>query len=198
MIQTTRPTDYFDLISKALSSVQVSAAGKNAASDISLDEGVGRVLDFVSSAKAGFKKIMLIGNGGSASIVSHIQNDLCDSAAVRAIVFNEAPFLTAIANDHGYETFFETAVQLWSEPGDMLLAISSSGRSQNIIRAVHACQEKGNKVITLSGFSPDNPLRKLGDVNFYVPSKSYGIVECSHSILGHYLTDCICELQKAI
>jgi D-sedoheptulose 7-phosphate isomerase len=71
----------------------------------------------------------------------------------------------------------------------LLIAVSSSGMSQNILRAVAACRDKGCEVITMSGFSPANELRKLGGLNFYVPADSYGSVELAHSILGHFLTD---------
>ncbi len=119
---------------------------------------------------------MITGNGGSAAIASHMQNDLCDSGAMAAIVFNEPPFLTAISNDHGYENFFETATGLWAQEGDVLIAISSSGRSKNILKAVEFCLAKGVKVITFSGFEERNPLRPLGHLNFYVASREYGMV----------------------
>lgn len=169
--------------------LQTQVYQRNSESVLSLDEGAQKAIDAIVDAKSNAAKVMIIGNGGSAAIASHMQNDLCDSSGVKAIVFNEAPFLTAISNDHGYETFFENATQLWAQEGDVLVAISSSGRSKSILRAVDVCLNKGVKVITFSGFKPDNPLRQLGHLNFFVDSTEYGMVESAHALLGHFVTD---------
>ena len=132
---------------------------------------------------------MVIGNGGSAAIASHMQIDLCNAVGVRVMDFNHAPLLTALGNDHGYDCVFERPIELWADPDDLLVAISSSGQSDNIIRAVKAAAVRGCQIITLSGFNPENPLRSLGNVNFYTPSSVYGYVESTHSALSHYLTD---------
>ena len=138
---------------------------------------------------------MLIGNGGSAAIASHMQNDLCKAVGVRAMVFNEPSLLTALSNDHGYGCVFERPTELWADNGDLLLAISSSGQSENILRAVRASVAQGCQVITFSGFGADNPLRRMGHLNFYVPSQVYGYVELVHSTLAHFLTDCAMKSQ---
>ncbi len=135
-------------------------------------------------------KAMVIGNGGSAAIASHLQNDLCNAVGIRALAFQEPPRLTAISNDRGYGGVFEEPVELWASDGDLLIAISSSGQSANILRAVKAAQARGCHIITLSGFSAHNPLRSLGNVNLYVASQEYGYVEAAHSVLAHFLTDC--------
>ena len=156
---------------------------------ISLDDGADRAVQLILATGAGSGKVMAIGNGGSAAIASHMQNDLCKAVGVRSLVFTEQPLLTALANDDGYETVFETPVKLWAEPGDVLIAISSSGRSQNILRAVQAAIERRFEVVTFSGFDEDNPLRSMGAVNFHVASAVYGLVENVHGALTHFLTD---------
>ena len=118
-----------------------------------------------------------------------MQNDLCKAVGVRSLVFNEAPLLSALSNDLSYAAAFEVLVDLWAEDGDALIAISSSGQSENIIRAADAAKKKGCSVITLSGFKSNNPLRNRGLINFYVPADQYGFVELGHSILTHYLSD---------
>lgn len=105
------------------------------------------------------------------------------------MVFTEASALTALANDYGYECVFERPVELWADADDLLVAISSSGQSENILRAARAASARNCRVITLSGFSADNPLRRLGNLNFYVPSPEYGYVELAHSVITHFLTD---------
>lgn len=180
-------TAHVHRLSELLLSTQVTSRD---GANLSLDEGADQAVQMILSVKSTSGKIMLIGNGGSAAIVSHMQNDLCKGAGLRAMVFNEPPLLTAFANDHGYRYVFERPVVLWAGGGDVILAISSSGQSENILRAVQAASEQGCQAITFSGFSPDNPLRHLGDVNFYVSSDAYGYVEISHATLAHFLTDC--------
>ena len=156
---------------------------------MSIDDAIEGVVGFVLELKDSSKKAMLIGNGGSAAIVSHIHTDLSKAVGVRAMVYNEPPFLTAMANDDGYETVFRRPVELWAEPGDVLIAISSSGESASILQPVVVAREKGCRIVTFSGFKPANRLRQLGDVNFYVPAATYGHVEMTHAILGHCVTD---------
>jgi len=146
-------------------------------------------LDLILTARAAPRKVMVVGNGGSAAIASHMQTDLAHGLGVRALVFTEPSTLTAQANDHGYPHAFGNLTRLWAEPGDLLVAISSSGRSANILNACAAARERGAAVVTFSGFGPDNPLRSLGDLNFYVASSAYGAVESAHAVLIHHLTD---------
>ena len=156
---------------------------------ISLDEGAESAVRMILATGADSGKVMAVGNGGSASIASHMQNDVCKAVGLRGMVFTEQPLLMALANDDGYETVFERPVELWGRPGDVLIAISSSGRSENILRAVRAATERRCTVITLSGFGPDNPLRQMGDLNFYVASDVYGHVENAHGAITHFMTD---------
>ena len=157
---------------------------------LTIDEGFDRTITAINRIKSSEKKVMIIGNGGSAAIASHLQNDLCKAVRIRAMVFTEPPLLTALSNDICYAAAYQELVRLWADKGDILFSISSSGRSQNIIDAVRAAWEtECSLVITLSGFSPDNSLRKMGDINFYVSSNEYGYVELIHSILAHYISD---------
>ncbi len=145
--------------------------------------------DLILAARSAPRKVMVVGNGGSAAIASHLQTDLAHGLGVRALVFTEPSTLTAQANDHGYENAYRNLTDLWTEAGDLLVAISSSGRSANILNACQAARAKRAKLITFSGFSADNPLRLLGDLNFYVSSSQYGTVESAHAVLIHHLTD---------
>jgi len=177
---------YCQTLSELLLSVQVIDYHQAV---LAFDEAASQVVDMILSAKAASRKVMIIGNGGSASIASHIQSDLCKAVGVRAMVFNEIPLLTAFSNDHGYGCVFERPVDLWAESGDLLLAISSSGQSENILRAARSAEARRCQVVTFSGFRVDNPLRRMGRLNFYVPSQSYGFVELVHSVLMHFLAD---------
>ena len=152
-------------------------------------EGFAQVRDWVLALRSVAGKVMVVGNGGSAAIASHLQTDLVHGLGVRALVFTEPSTLTAQANDHGYQHAFRNLTSLWAEPGDLLVAISSSGSSENILSACRAARSKGARLLTFSGFGPGNPLRSLGDLNFYVASSEYGAVESAHAVLIHHLTD---------
>ena len=178
---------YFHTLSELLLSLQVTDQHGRA---LPLDEGSNKAVDVILAVKSVSGKVMLIGNGGSAAIASHMQNDLCKAVGVRAIVFDEPPLLTALSNDHGYGCVFERPIDLWANTGDLLLAVSSSGQSENILRAVRASSAIGCQIVTFSGFKSDNPLRSMGYLNFYVPSQVYGHVELVHSVLAHFITDC--------
>ena len=145
--------------------------------------------DRLLAVRAAGAKVMVVGNGGSAAIASHLQTDLVHSLGIRGLVFTEPSALTAQANDHGYDQAFRNLARLWADPGDLMVAISSSGRSKNILTACEAARASGAALITFSGFGADNPLRTLGDLNFYVASPEYGAVETSHTVLIHHLTD---------
>lgn len=142
--------------------------------------------------KAG-KKVIFVGNGGSASIASHMQTDFLKNAQVPALAFNDSSLLTCLSNDYGYKYVFEKPLAMMAAKGDILFAISSSGKSENILRAVSKAKEKGCDVITLSGFSPANSLRKKGMINFYAHSCSYGDVEIAHLAILHSIVDRLCK-----
>lgn len=138
-------------------------------------------------------KVIFIGNGGSASIASHQAIDYFKNGGMRAICFTDPSLLTCLSNDFGYEYVFEKPIEMFADKGDVLIAISSSGKSENILRGVEAGKKTGCHIITMSGFKPDNPLRAIGGFNFYVPSNSYGYVEIAHLTFCHCILDTIIE-----
>ncbi len=125
-------------------------------------------------------KIILIGNGGSAAMASHVAVDFTKTCGIRAINFNEADLITCLANDYGYELWAAKALEFYADEGDLVILISSSGMSKNIINAAAFSQEKNLDLITFSGFSIDNNLKKMGIQNFWVNNSNYNIVEMTH------------------
>ena len=128
------------------------------------------------------KKIILAGNGASAAIASHFALDFTKQAGVRAVNFNEPSMLTAFSNDYGYEDSFVQAMKFYADPGDVIILISSSGKSPNIVRAAEYAKTNNYNLITFTGFSPENPVKQQGGINFWVDSKAYNIIECIHMI----------------
>jgi len=127
-------------------------------------------------------KILLAGNGASASISSHLAVDFSSQAGVRAMAFNDANLITAFANDCGYENWIVKALKIYADPKDLLILISSSGRSANVVLGAQYAKKIGIPVVSFTGFDKDNPLGTLVDLNFWVDSRSYNIVECVHMI----------------
>lgn len=142
------------------------------------------------------KKIIVVGNGGSAAMSSHVAVDLTKAAGIRAITFNEADLLTCFGNDYGYDNWVEKALGFYADKGDLAILISSSGKSPNIINGANKSREMGLKTVTLSGFQPDNPLRKLGDINLWADSNSYNVVEMTHHIWLVGIVDQIISLKS--
>ena len=135
--------------------------------------------------------VYLIGNGGSAAIAEHMAVDFTKIARLRALAVSSCSMVTALSNDFGYEQMFQKIVSYYIRKGDVLIVISSSGMSKNIIEACKKVKEKGGIVITFSGFKEDNLLKKEGDYNFWVDSNEYGYVEIIHNLLLHYISDTI-------
>ena len=140
-------------------------------------------------------KIIFIGNGGSAAMASHLSVDLTKAANIRAINFNEADLITCFANDYGYEHWVARALEAYADKHDVVVLISSSGKSPNIINGVLQARKLGLPIITLSGFKSDNPLRNLGDINFWCSSEAYNVVEMTHHIWLLSIVDYIIENQ---
>ena len=168
------------------------------AKPILLEEAFHQAYDLILKTNQVSGKVIFIGNGGSAAIASHQAVDLWKNGGIRAVAFNDPSLLTCVSNDYGYESVFEKPIDMFAEKRDTLIAISSSGQSPNILRAVDRAQGKGCSVITLSGFRPDNPLRRKGRLNFYVSSQSYGVVEIAHLAICHYLADQVMSRKTPI
>lgn len=153
------------------------------------------ISNLISDVKQIGKKIILIGNGGSAAICSHVSVDFTKAANIRAINFNEAALITCFANDYGYENWASKALEAYANQGDLVILISSSGKSKNIINAAIIGRSLGLNVVTLSGFDSNNELRKLGNINLYVESSSYNYVEMTHHIWLLAIVDYLIKLK---
>jgi D-sedoheptulose 7-phosphate isomerase len=166
---------------------------------LSLDsEILAQVADMVMRVTINSRKIILVGNGGSAAMASHVAVDFTKTAKVRAVNFNEADLITCFANDYGYDQWVLEALSAYADSGDMVILISSSGKSPNIINAARKAKEMGLSVVTLSGFEASNSLRQLGHVNLWVDSFSYNIVEMTHHIWLLAIVDYLVGTNKGM
>ena len=127
-------------------------------------------------------KVLLAGNGGSAAIVNHVTVDLVKAAGLRAVNFNESSLITCFANDYGFDRWVVEALRAHADPEDLVVLISSSGESDDIVNAAMEVEKMGLDLVVLSGFSSDNRLRSYGQISFWVDSTSYNHVENTHQV----------------
>ncbi len=173
-------TEYFSKYQEAMTATNVS-------------ELLIQFKDRIMNGHADGKKMIIVGNGGSAAIASHAAIDFSKNANIRCTSFNEAALITCLANDYGYEHWIERALEMYADDGDLVVLISSSGRSMNMIRAADYAVQRGLSLVTFSGFLSTNPLRRLGHLNFWVKSKSYNFVETFHQLWLLSVCDLIAE-----
>jgi D-sedoheptulose 7-phosphate isomerase len=148
-----------------------------------------QIMNYLRELRERNNTLYIVGNGGSAAVASHALVDFVNVAKINAQVLHENSLLTCMANDYGYENAFSRVLSNFMKADDMLIAISSSGKSLNICNAAKAAKSRGAYVITLTGFNENNPLRQLGDVNFWLNSHDYGFVEVGHQFILHNLSD---------
>ncbi len=151
-----------------------------------LEEGLARFAELLRDAHKRGGKAIFIGNGGSAAIASHMAVDYSKNKGIRAWAPMDAAMLTCLANDYGYDQVYAKQIEYHGRKHDVAAIISSSGRSLNIIAAAEAARTRRlTAIVTFSGMNPNNTLRRRGNLNFYVPSTDYGLVEISHLALLH-------------
>jgi D-sedoheptulose 7-phosphate isomerase len=185
-ISTDALRNYFATLDRVLHAVEVTDRSGNI---VHQKSGLSSAAQALTRASAAGKTIFVIGNGGSAGIASQVSYAFTHLRGVAAVCLNDPSALTGIGADHGYEKVFSRQVTAHGRAGDCLIAISSSGQSPNILNAIAAARENGLEILTLSGFKPQNPLRRTGDLNLYVDSDSYGFVEVSHLALCQALME---------
>lgn len=156
---------------------------------LGIETGIQRAMQYLRAIRTQGGRLYLIGNGGSASVASHAATDFMNVVKLRAHTLSDPSILTCMTNDYGYENAFARMLSQVAGKGDALIAISSSGKSQNIRNAAMTVKQIGGVVITLSGFDRDNPLRSMGDLNIWLDSKDYGFAEIGHQFVLHNIAD---------
>jgi len=150
---------------------------------------INQSVELIKKVKNNNNKIYIVGNGGSSSIASHVSVDFAKVARIPSSTFNNSNLITCFANDYGYENWVTEAIKAYCNNNDLFILISSSGTSKNIVNAAEHLTKNNFDLITLSGFKSDNPLSKLGKVNFHIRSTEYNYIEMSHHIILVSLVD---------
>jgi D-sedoheptulose 7-phosphate isomerase len=186
-----RWTDYCETIADGLRRMAVT---DRTGAALATADGVAQWVSMTRSADAAGGSLYIVGNGGSAGMASHMAADACKNGHLRAMSFSDIALLTATANDLAYDQVFSLPLERLARPGDLLIAISSSGNSPNIVRALETGRTIGLRAVTLTGMAAENRARTLGDLNFYVPLSRYGWTESAHQVILHYWFDqYLCE-----
>jgi D-sedoheptulose 7-phosphate isomerase len=194
VVGQTEIHDYFRTLADCCTQAHATSIAGGA---LKIEDAINQMMSDARNTHHAGNKLIFVGNGGSAAIASHMATDYSKNGGVRSLALNDGSMLTCLGNDLGYDQVFAKQLELHARAGDLVIAISSSGRSPNILNAVKAARDAKCKVVTLSGFSPDNPLRRLGDINFYLASDRYGFVEIGHLTICHAVLDFICGLRVA-
>jgi D-sedoheptulose 7-phosphate isomerase len=178
--------DYLSAASAGLRDLTVTAAGGRL---LAAADGFARWVQITHDGQRRGQHLYLAGNGASAMIASHFAADASKNGGLSAMTFNDPALLTATANDVSFREVFALPLRRIGRAGDLLITISSSGNSPNILRALETARSMSIQIVTLSGMCSDNRARAMGDLNFYVPSRRYGWVECAHQLILHYWLD---------
>jgi D-sedoheptulose 7-phosphate isomerase len=189
MLDNVRPS-YVGDYARALATVlQDAEASDHSGKPVPVDEAVRWAAATARRVHDAGCKLMFIGNGGSATTASHMATDYNKNGNLRTLSLNDSSMLTCLANDYSFADVFAKQVEFHACKGDLLVAISSSGKSPNILNAARTAREYGCTILSMSGFAADNPLRREGDMNIYLPSDFYGVVEIGHLALCHAILD---------
>lgn len=184
------PNDYLDEFVRLLHNVRITTASGG---QPGYDAGMERIVEMFWQCRENRRSVFFCGNGGSAGIAQHMTADYMKNGGIRAHSLYEQTTLTCISNDYTYEAVFSKQLELMAGRGDLLVAISSSGESENIVNAIQTMRMLDGTVITLTGFQEKNRISTMGDVNFYVPKRHYGMVESIHNMLLQQIVDIIVD-----
>jgi D-sedoheptulose 7-phosphate isomerase len=127
-------------------------------------------------------KLMFAGNGASASTSEHGAVDFTKQGKIRSVTFHDPNLITCFANDYGYDNWMAKAIEHHANPEDAVVLISVSGNSPSVVNAAKYAKSVGLPVVSFTGRRSDNPLKQLADLDFFVPSDAYNVVECIHCI----------------
>lgn len=178
--------EYFEIINCGLGS---TAATNGNGQTIDKNEAMELWINKCEEIKKKRGIFFLAGNGASATMAEHLSHDCFQNAGFLTETVSETSHITAISNDLSFEEVFSYRIGKMLGEDDMLITISASGNSPNIVKAIETAKKLGVYVVTLSGKGADNRSRKLGHLNFYVPLDTYGLVECAHAVLLHCWLD---------
>lgn len=183
-----RPSDWLNEFTNTLANTKCRASGNS----LDYEQGLEELGCLLSLIKNQGRSVYWVGNGGSNAICSHLSQDIINKLRIPSYVVNDPALITCMGNDYGFENIFSTPLQVLLKENDLLIAISSSGNSANILNAINIAQEKGSKIVALSSFSANNKLFSQDcDLSFHLPANLYGHAELGHAAIIHSVVECM-------
>ena len=146
------------------------------------DEAILNLRNSIANTFENNGRLIFMGNGASASLSSHAATDFTKQAKIPSIAFNDHNLVTALSNDYGYENWVSKAIEYYCKKNDMLIFISVSGESKNLINGIEYANKNNIKTASLTGSKQNNTIKINTDISLWVDSKAYNIVECIHTI----------------
>lgn len=161
-----------------------------------LEKDINKIIEVFLNVKKKNNRIFFFGNGGSSAICSHIATDLVKNVKIKSFSLHDFDLVTCFSNDFGFQNWIQKAIDRYVEKKkDVVVLISSSGKSKNMIEAAKFCKKNDIYLITLTGFKKNNQLKQFGKINLWVNSNSYNFVEVAHLQVLAYIVDRM-SLQK--
>tara|TARA_B100001540_G_scaffold314816_1_gene340580 strand:+ start:3027 stop:3596 length:570 start_codon:yes stop_codon:yes gene_type:complete len=155
-----------------------------------------KYLSLFLDVKKNKRKILIFGNGAGASIASHVATDFTKNAKVAAISLDSSTYLTCLSNDYGYENTVTQAIKHYYKSKDLVILLSASGNSTNMIKAARYCNKKSIKFLTITGFKKKNKLNNLSKNKIWINSSSWNLIEITQlSILLSYVDKIIGKIN---
>ena len=182
---------------KALGEVHSTTRCKVGGQASELAQGYLALAELLRATRERQGTVWWVGNGGSCAICSHLAQDVMNKLEMRSQVLSDPSLMTCMANDFGYAEVYARPLARLARPGDALVAISSSGNSDNILACAAVAKQMGLGLITLSAFSDTNRLWNAeADISLYLPVTLYGLAEVGHEALLHAAIECLCLAEN--
>ena len=177
---------YFEAIKKGLENTIYEVDQKS----IKKEDFFGQLVSLTNKTKKINGRFFLIGNGASAAFSNHMALDWSKNGGVNSFSLSDSALLTALSNDYSYDDAFVEFLRIRDvSKNDIVITVSSSGNSTNIVKVLNYCKTANIKSVGFSGLKDDNYTRSLANFSLYVPKKTYGIVECVHQVFLHLWLD---------
>ena len=178
-------------INELIHSLEQTKVYMEGGKELGYEMGIQTLVECFTRHKKADTQIFFIGNGGSSAIASHMTADFMKNGGMKTYSLYDNAVTTCMGNDYGYEYVFSRPLEFIGQENDLLVAVSSSGNSQNIINAINTANVKNMEIITFTGIKKDNHSKQLGLLNVHVPSEKYGIVESIHNLMLQQVIDLI-------
>jgi D-sedoheptulose 7-phosphate isomerase len=162
-----------------------------------LQNDINKIMQVFLDVKKKNNRVFFFGNGGSSAICSHIATDLVKNIKIKSFSLHDFDLVTCFSNDFGFQNWIQKAIDRYViKKKDIVILISSSGKSQNMLKAAKFCKKNSIYLITLTGFNKNNPLKKLGNINLWVNSNLYNFVEVAHLQVLAYIVDMLSSAKN--